>query len=129
VRSNWIESKAAALLFHCSAVILICLGIFAVAITFPAVQQVLNSSSVNHLVAILIVVLFAIGVPSMLLIFFGMAIFCAVWDRSSIGKKVLWYLLFVATGPIGSTMYYFIEYRAYIKRIMANGADFEGLHP
>lgn len=47
----------------------------------------------------------------MLLVFLGMAIFCVSIDQSSIGAKVLSFVLFFLTGPIGSVAYYFVVYR------------------
>lgn len=55
-------------------------------------------------------------------IFFGMAIFCVFNDHTSIGNKVMWFLLFLGTGPIGSTVYYFAVYRGYIKRKVSGAA-------
>ena len=53
----------------------------------------------------------------MLAVFFGMAVYCIVNDRSSkaVGKS-LWFLLFFLTGPLGSIVYYFDVYRYQLKQ-------------
>jgi hypothetical protein len=58
-----------------------------------------------------------------------MAIFCVCIDRSSILKKVLWFVLFFGTGPIGSTVYYFAVYRTYIRKKKSGGPSSESLSP
>ena len=50
-------------------------------------------------------------IPCSLIVSFGMAVFCAFTDRSPVGVKVLWVLLFMVTWPIGSIVYFFAVYR------------------
>ena len=116
MKFNWLESKAVSILFFCSAVVFssACAVTFFLAI--PGVAQFLNSSSAINLFAMLFIALAVMTIPSMLVIFFGMAVFCVLWDHSSIARKALWLALFLVTGPIGSTVYYFTVYRGYIKK-------------
>jgi hypothetical protein len=58
----------------------------------------------------------------------GMAIHCAIADRS-VGVKVRWFFLFFITWPIGSLVYFFTVYRAHIKSINAEGAGLGSAHP
>jgi TM2 domain-containing membrane protein YozV len=118
---NFFESKATSKLFLCSAVLFLSLCAFTCALAIPGVSQFLNASPTKNLLVILFGALAVIGIPSMLLVFFGMAIFCACIDRSSILKKVCWFVLFLGTGPVGSTVYYFAVYRGYLKRKRTGG--------
>ena len=99
-----------------ASVLFLGLCAFTCSLAIPGVSQFLNASPANNLLVILFGALAVMGIPSMLLLFFGMAIFCACIDRSSTLKKVLWFVLFLGTGPVGSTVYYFAAYRGYIKR-------------
>jgi hypothetical protein len=47
-------------------------------------------------------------------IFFGMAIFCVVKDRSSRYIKILWLIVFFATSCFGSALYFLTVYRKQI---------------
>ena len=76
---------------------------------------------------ILFAAIVVLGFPSLRAIFFGMAIFCAFKDHTSKGNKVMWFLLFLGTSAIGSTVYYFAVYRGYIKRKSASDAGRESL--
>jgi hypothetical protein len=111
VRINWLESKIASIFFFWSVVVLLSLFAFTLFLAVPGIPQFLNSSSAKSSLVALFVALAAAGIPSMLLVFLGMAIFCAYIDQSSIGAKVIWFVLFFLTGPIGSVVYYFVVYR------------------
>jgi hypothetical protein len=124
VRCNWLKSKAASILFFCSAVALSCLWAVALPIAIPGVRQFLNSSPALSFFAYLFIALCVVAIPSTLILFFGMAVFCACTSQASIGVKVQWFVLFFLSGPIGSTVYYFTVYRGYIRRKAMVGADF-----
>jgi hypothetical protein len=129
MKSNWLESKVVSTLFFCSAVIILSFCAFLSFFAIPEVAQFTNTSQLaNQLFLILFFALAYMAVPSMLFIFYGMAVFCACRDHSSIGRKALWFILFFLTGPIGSTVYYFTVYRGYIKRKRAADAGFGSLH-
>jgi hypothetical protein len=127
MRFNWLESKTASILFFCSAVAFLSVCALTFSIALPGIQHFLNSSSTNQFFAILFFAAAALAIPSILLIFFGMAIYCAYMDDRSIGTKALWFALFLTTGPIGSTAYYFTVYRRHIQRIRAAGSGWPGL--
>jgi hypothetical protein len=126
MRIKWLESNAASKLFLWSAVV--CLGCLAYALTIalPWGRHFLNSSSANNVLGILFVALVALTVPCSLFISFGMAFFCAFTQRLPIGAKVLWFLLFLMTWPVGSIAYFFTAYRRYIKRTGTMGVGSSG---
>ena len=115
MRFKWLESKVASMLFFWSVVV--CLICFASFFSFavPWVRNFLNSSSANNALGVLFAALLVLTIPCSLIISFGMAIFCAFADRSSVGAKVLWFLLFIVIWPFGSMVYYFTVYRGFIK--------------
>ena len=122
MRFNWLESKALSILFFCSVVV--CLICFATFLSFavPWVRNFLNSSSANNALGILSAALLVLTIPCSLIVSFGMACFCAFMDRSPVGVKVLWFLLFLFTWPIGSIVYFFTVYRGGINRKRTGGA-------
>jgi hypothetical protein len=110
MRLNWLESKAVSILFLCSAVVILGLCGFTCLLAIPDVPRFLNSSAAKDPLGILFSALVVLGIPSVVVLFCGMAIFCAFMNHS-IRTKVLWFVLFFGTGPIGSTVYYFAVYR------------------
>jgi hypothetical protein len=116
MKFKWLESKVASASFLCSAVLFLVLCAFTCLLVIPGVSQFLNASSARIPFVILFSALAILGVLSILVIFFGMAIFCVCIDRSSLLRKLLWFILFFVAGPIGSTVYYFAVYRAYNKK-------------
>lgn len=123
MKPNWLESKAVSILFLCSGIVFSCFCVYIFFLAIPGVPQFLNSSLAKNLFVILFAALAVMAIPSMLVIFFGMAVFCVRCDHSSIGRKALWFASFLVTGPIGSTVYYFTVYRGYIKRKRAADTD------
>ena len=122
MRFNWLASKAVSIAFFYSAVALSSLFAVALLIAIPGVRQFLNSSSwANEPFAILFIALTVLGIPSMLIMFFGMAIVCACMDHS-LATKASWFVVFLATGLIGSMVYYFSVYRGHIKKKRTGGA-------
>jgi hypothetical protein len=125
MKLNWLESKAASTLFFYSAVVFSTLIVFTLLLAIPGVTQFLNTSHwANEPFGDLFIALAILGIPSMLAIFFGMALYYAFANHSSTGiEKFFWFLVFLLTGPIGSTVYYFVVYRRRIKRKVADGAN------
>jgi hypothetical protein len=121
MKFNWLESRAASITFFYSAIVFSSLCAFTFLLAIPEVPESLNRSPAKGLLVILFASLAIVAIPSVLIIFFGMAVFCARKDYSSIGVKALWFVLFLATGPIGTTVYYFTVYRGYIRRNRAAG--------
>jgi len=66
---------------------------------------------------------FAVGMLGLLIIIIGMAIFCLFEDRSSVRAKILWFLVFFFTVPVGSLVYFFTVYR---KLIAIQGEEANG---
>ena len=116
MRLNWLESKAVSTLLLCSSVVVISLFAFTCLLAIHGVPQFLNSSLAKNPLGILFAVLVVLGIPSVVVLFCCMAIFCACTDRASIRAKALWFALFLLTGPVGSTIYYLAVYRAPVKR-------------
>lgn len=104
--------------------IVVCLTCFAYGLSFavPWIRNFLNTSSANNGLGNLFAALVVLTIPCMLIVSFGMAMFCAFTDRSPVCVKVLWFLLFLVTWPFGSMVYYFTAYRAFIKRKSTGGA-------
>jgi hypothetical protein len=115
MRFNWLVSNVVSRLFFWS--VLVCLLCFSYGLSFavPWVRNFLNSSSANNSFGILFATLLVLAIPCSLIVSLGMAIFCALADRSSVGVKVLWFLVFLVTWPIGSIVYFFAVYRGSIK--------------
>jgi len=111
MKYRWLGSKAISAVFFYAVVVFMCFCVITILMAIPSVRQILNSSAINHAFASLFFLMCAIAIPSVLIIYFGMMIFCVRWDRSSIGSKVLWFIFFLLAGPIGSTVYYFSVYR------------------
>jgi hypothetical protein len=116
-RSNWLPK-----LFFWSVVV--CLICFAYSLLLFAHEFIVRSEYFLHsessampfrIFALLIV----LTIPFSLIVSFGMANFCASADRSSARVKVLWFLLFFGTWPIGSIVYFFTVYRGSIKSARA----------
>ncbi len=122
MRFNWLESKVVFRLFFWS--VIVCLICFASFFSFavPWVRNFLNSSSANYSLGIPFAALLVLTIPWSLIVSFGMAAFCALRDHSPVGVKVLWYLLFLVTWPLGSVVYFFTVYRCYINRMRTGGA-------
>ena len=129
MKLKWIESKAASTLFLCSAVLFLGLCVSTCLLVIPGVSEFLNASSAKNLLVIIFGILAVMGILSMFIVFGGMAIFCVCIDHSSLLRKLLWFVLFFGTGPIGSTVYYFAVYRTYIWGKKAGGAGSESLSP
>jgi len=119
MKFDWLESKVASKLFLWSVVVcLICfVSFFSFAV--PSVRNFLNSSPANNALGILFGTLLVLTIPCALIVSFGMALFCAFADRSSVGLKVLWFLLFLVTWPLGSIIYFFTVYRTSHKKTIA----------
>lgn len=115
MRLNWLQSKPVSILFLLSVVVVLSLCGFTCLLAIPKVLQFLNASVAKNPLGILFAALVIMGIPSVVVLFLGMAIFCACMNHS-IRTKVLWFVLFFGTGPIGSAVYYFAVYRGYVRR-------------
>ena len=122
MKSNWLGSKALSMLFFWTVVVCLTCFAYALSLAVPWVRNFLNSSSANDALGNLFAALVVLTIPCSLIISFGMASFCAFTDRSPVGVKVLWFLLFLFTWPIGSIVYFFTVYQGFIKRKRTGGA-------
>jgi hypothetical protein len=77
----------------------------------PPFEEIEKAGGGNHMMAVLFLAFFAVGVLGLLIIILGMAIACVLLDRSSVGAKILWFLVFFFTAPVGSMVYFFTVYR------------------
>lgn len=111
MRFAWLQSKVAFKLFLWSTIMCLSCFSYALFIATPLGRHIFNSSSANNAMGILFVVLVALTIPCALIIFVGMAMYCAFSDRSSVGVKVSWFLLFLVIWPLGSIVYFFTVYR------------------
>ena len=117
MRWNWLESRVASIIFFCSAVELTILFALFLLAFVPGVADFVNHSRFLMVFVVLWISLVCVGIPSTLILFFGMALFCLIRGTSWFYAKVLWFILFFFSGPIGSLIYYFAVYRKYVKQI------------
>jgi multisubunit Na+/H+ antiporter MnhG subunit len=77
----------------------------------PPLKEIEKTAGGKPMMAVLFLAVFAVGVLGLLVIIVGMAISCVLLDRSSVGAKVLWFLVFFFTAPVGSMVYFFTVYK------------------
>jgi len=111
MKTSWLRSKTMYAVFSGSAWAVACSLMFMILDWPPPFEQIEKSSGGNHIVAALFLAFFAVGVLGLLIIMIGMAIFCAFADRSSIRARILWFLAFFFTAPVGSLVYFFTVYK------------------
>jgi hypothetical protein len=92
------------------------LGLFVIFMLTPWFQQIDAVPRGDLLLRILGGALGVVGTPASLIILFGMAVFCVHEDRSPIGIKILWFILFFATACFGAAAYFFSVYRRQVQR-------------
>ncbi|HEU5352048.1 MAG TPA: hypothetical protein VFU55_10665 [Terracidiphilus sp.] len=119
MKFDWLESNVASKLFLWSVVVCLICFVSYFSFAVPAVRIFLNSSPANNALGILFGALLVLTILCALIVSFGMAVFCAFGDRSSVGLKVLWFLLFLGTWPLGSMIYFFTVYRNSHKKTRA----------
>lgn len=123
MKSSWLETKALSALFTGSAWAVVCSLMFVILDWPPPFQQIEKAADGNHIMAVLFLTFFAVGMLGLLIIIVGMAIFCVFLDRSSVRSKILWFLVFFFTAPVGSLVYFFTVYRKIVatQREAVNG--------
>jgi len=114
MKLNWLESKVASVIFFWSSIIFPCN--FMIMFLIAWLHQFANSLWINRLSAMAAFVVGVMGILSVFIIFFGMAVFCMFRDHSSVGAKAGWFVLFFFTGPIGSIVYHVVVYRGYVNK-------------
>lgn len=116
MKCRWLEPRTASNVFFYSIVDLAALLAFSSVGALPGATDFLNRSPIKMVLVVLFASLVIVGIPSLLLLFFGMAIHCVLGDGSSHFAKYGWFVLFLFTGPIGSTIYFFLVYRNCVRR-------------
>lgn len=118
--SEWLRSSRARTLFRYSSWVVVCIGLIFAFMQTPWFQQIESMPTGDVTLRVLLAPIAFTAVPACLIILIGMAIFCAREDRSRFSVKLVWFALFLITGPFASAAYYFLVYR---KR--AGGADID----
>jgi hypothetical protein len=90
---------------------MVCLGVLVIFMLTPWFQQIEAVPDAYLLLRVLVAPIALVIAPAFFVIWFGMAAFCIRRDRSSVSDKIMWFILFLATGPFGSAAYYFRVYR------------------
>jgi hypothetical protein len=98
--------------FSCSAWVVVPWGLFVV-YAFLVWQPGEQHTWPNPPLAFLIlgIILLLLSAFAFIVLIFGMATFCIVFDPSLTGAKILWFVLFFFTAPVGSAIYFFTVYR------------------
>jgi hypothetical protein len=126
---NWLESKVVSTLFFCSAAYLLIIWAFVLTMNILRALRFWTSSEVSESIAMVFFAAVILAMASSLILFFGMVVCCVCMKRHSIGTKVLWFVLFLMTGFIGSVVYYFTVYRRHVKTIRTANLTLQNLQP
>jgi len=114
--AQWLRSNKANKLFLYSAWVVVCVGIFFIFMMTPWFDRIDKVPRCDFLLRILGGALGVVGAPASLILLFGMAVFCLREDRSPIGAKILWFVLFLATACFGAAVYFFRVYRKQVQQ-------------
>ena len=114
--SRWLYSEKAFKLFQYCASIMVVLGIFMAFMSTPWFWRLDAIPRADLPLRILGGALGVLGGPAALVIWFGMTACCMRDRTSSIGDKVLWFIVFFATAWFGSAVYFFSVYRPQVRR-------------
>jgi hypothetical protein len=123
MKSSWIGSRAISALLTGSAWAVVGALLLTVLDWPPPFDQFEQAGDGNHAMTVVFMLCFAVGMLGLLIIIIGMAIFCLFEDRSSVRAKILWFLVFFFTVPVGSLVYFFTVYR---KLIAIQGEEANG---
>jgi hypothetical protein len=129
MRSLWLVSRRTYNLFLYSSWTVVYLGTFMLFMSTPYFQRVESMTHGDIVLKMLAIPLAILGAPAALFILFGMAIFCVRMDRSSVGTKVSWFLLFFFTAPFGSALYFFLVYKKQAKIVPVPPTNHEIMAP
>ena len=114
--SQWLRSNKARTLFLYSSWAVMCMGLFMIFMSTPWFDQIDKVRSTDFLLRVLGGALGIVGAPASLILLFGVAVFCLREDRSPIGAKILWFVLFFATACFGAAAYFFMVYRKQLQQ-------------
>lgn len=109
--SQWFLSNSSSKLFYYSSLIVVFVGIFLLFMSTPWFNHIDSLPRGDVTLRILGGILGLLGSLAGIIIWFGMAIFCIYNDRSSLGAKILWFILFFCTASFGSVAYFFKVYK------------------
>jgi hypothetical protein len=116
--SQLLRSKNAFKLFLYSSWVIVSWGVVTIFMLSPWYRLTERQTWSNVLVHVLLSPLAFVAAPACLIILFGMMIFCAREDRSSVGAKILWFILFLTTACFGAAIYFFTVYRKQVQGAM-----------
>jgi len=100
-------------MFLCSSwvvIALVLLFVFSMA-TLPQHESFVLTPMEDRVFVIFLYMIAILFILAIVIIFFGMAIFCIFRERASVSRKIFWFVFFFFTGPLGTTLYYFAVYR------------------
>lgn len=109
--SKWLQSGRVRTLFLYSSWVVVCMGIFVTFMLTPWFRQIDALPNGDIALRLLGGALGVVGALASIILWIGMAIFCLCEDRSAVGYKIWWFLLFFATASFGSAAYFFKSYR------------------
>jgi hypothetical protein len=117
MKHSWLVSKRTYAVFHYSSWIVAAMGVLFAFMATPWFRQFDAIPLADWLLRLLGGVLGVAGAPAGLIVLFGMALFCALLDRASIGIKLLWFAFFLATACFGAAVYFFAVYKKQARTI------------
>jgi hypothetical protein len=93
---------------------MVCMGFLVLFALSPWFQQFEAMPRDRLILQVLGAALGVVGALAAIVIWFGMVTFCLREDRSPIGTKIFWFILFFATGWFGAAAYFFIVYSSQV---------------
>ena len=115
--SEFLRSSNALKLFRYSSWIIVGWGVVILFMLSPLYHLAETQTWSNVVVHVLLSPLAFLAAPACLVILFGMAIFCVREDRSPVGAKMLWFILFLTTACFGAAVYFFTVYRRQVREV------------
>jgi hypothetical protein len=113
--AKWLRSKTARALFLYSSWVVILVGVFMVFLLSPWSERMQTIPQAKLVLEVLGGGLGFVGALASLVIWFGMITFCLREDRSPLGTKIFWLVLFFVTAWFGSVAYFFRVYRQQVQ--------------
>lgn len=108
---KWLQSQKAYTLFQYSAWAVVGMGLFMVFMVSPWFREIEALPNGESFLRVLGGILGILGAPASLVIWFGMAASCILVDRSTIGARIWWFILFLTTAMFGAAVYFFTVYK------------------
>src|SRR5579863_3796789 len=113
--SQWLRSNETRALFFYSSWAVVCVGFFMIFMLSPWFHQVEAMPRGELFLRVLGGAIGLVGTPASLIIWFGMAAFCLREDRSPLGNKIFWFVIFFITAFFGAAAYFFRVYRRQVR--------------